>query len=44
MLASLFNKFAGLKRLHQKCFSMTFVKLLRTPYNETPYTIKLAYA
>ena len=37
------NKVASLKRLHRKCFSMIFVKLLRTPYNETHYTIKIAY-
>ena len=40
---SLFNKVAGLKRLHPKCFSTMFVKPLRTPSNKTPYTIKIAY-
>ena len=30
-LESLFNKSASLRRLHQKCFSMIFAKLLRTP-------------
>ena len=43
VLESLFNKFADLKELHHKCFSMIFAKLLTTPYNKTPYTIKIAY-
>ena len=40
---SLLNKVAGLTRPHHKCFSMIFEKGLRTPYNKTPYTIKIAY-
>ena len=42
-LESLFNKVARLKRLHHKRFPGIFVKFSRTPYNETPYTTKIAY-
>ena len=37
------HKVAGLKRLHHNCFSIIFAKLLRAPYNNTTYTIKIAY-
>ena len=40
VLESRFSKVVGLKRLHHKCFSMIFAKLLRTTYNKTPCTIK----
>ena len=43
VLESIFNKVAGLKGLHHKGFSMIFAKLLTTPYNKTPYTIKIVY-
>ena len=42
VLVSLFNKVAGLKRLHRKYLSMIFTKLLRAAYNKTPSTIKIA--
>ena len=43
ILESLFNKVARLKRLHHKRFPRIFVKFSGTPYNETPYTTKIAY-
>ena len=43
ILESLFNKAARLKRLHHKCFPKNFVRFSRTPYNETPYTTRIAY-
>ena len=44
VLESLLNKVAGLNRLHHKYLSMIFAKPLRTPYNKTPCTIKIAMA
>ena len=39
---STFNKVAGLRKLHCKCFLMIFAKFSRTP-NKTLYTIKVNY-
>ena len=44
VLESLFNKVAGLKRLRHMYLSMIFAKLLRTSYNKTPCTLKIAMA
>ena len=44
VLESLFNKVAGPKRFHHKYLFMIFAKLLRTPFNKTSCTIKIAMA
>ena len=44
VLESLFNKAADLNRLHHNYLSVIFAKLLKTPYNKTPCTIKIAMA
>ena len=43
LLNSLFNEVTSLKRLRHKCFHTIFLNLSRTPYNKTPYAIKIAY-
>ena len=43
VLGSFFNKVAGLKRLHHKSSPMIFLKFSKTPYDKTPYTIKITY-
>ena len=44
VLESLFNKVVGPKRLHHKYLFMIFAKLLRTPFNKTSSTKKIAMA
>ena len=44
MLESLFNKVAGLKRLHYKRFPMIFVKFSKTPIFKSPLKIKQRFS
>ena len=44
VLESLFNKVVSPKRLHHKYLFIIFAKLLRTPFNKTSCTIKIAMA